>query len=292
MITAEFKTKIAQAVKENLNNYKNASKHAVALGISKSQYSKIFTSNNLDYSLEDAKWISIARKLNVQLREGMAWITVKTETYNYIYTQLNACQTRSISAILCDLAGIGKTHTAKQYVKENKNAVYIDCSQVKSKQKLIRKIAQEFGINYTGRYADVYDDLVFYIKQLKNPLIILDEAGDLDYPAFLELKALWNATEYACGWYMMGADGLREKMNRQKNLNKVGYTEIFDRYGNDYKKVSPEGKEALQEFYLKQIAQVSKANNSNLTPRQMYAKTKGSLRKVRIEIEKQRLING
>jgi len=23
----------------------------------------------------------------------------------------------------------------------------------------------------------------------------LDEAGDLDYPAFLELKELWNATE-------------------------------------------------------------------------------------------------
>ncbi len=216
MITAEFKTKIAQAVKENRQNYRSDSKHAVSLGINSAQYSRAFNKGEFDRVLDNAKWISIARKLNVQLREGMAWVTVKTETYNYIYTQLNACQTRSISAILCDLAGIGKTHTAKQYVKENRNAVYIDCSQVKSKQKLIRKIAQEFGITHTGRYADVYEDLVYYIKQLQTPLVILDEAGDLDYPAFLELKALWNATEYACGWYMMGADGLREKMNRQK----------------------------------------------------------------------------
>lgn len=292
MITTGFKAKIVEAVKDNRKNYQSDAKHAVALGINGSQYSRVFNKGEFARVLDDAKWINIARRLNVQLKATMPWRTVKTETYDYIYTQLSACQTRSISAILCDLAGIGKTHTAKQFVKENKNAVYIDCSQVKSKQKLIRKIAQEFGVKHTGRYADVYEDLVFYVKQLENPIIILDEAGDLDYPAFLELKALWNAAEYACGWYMMGADGLREKINRQKNLNKVGYTEIFDRYGNDYKKVSPEGKEALKEFYLKQIAQVSKANDSNLTPLQMYGRTKGSLRKVRIEIEKQRLTNG
>lgn len=292
MITTEFKQRIIEAVKTNRPNYNSDTKHAKALGTSASQYSRAFNKGELEKVLDDAKWINIARRLGVQLKEGSPWVTVRTETYDYIYTQLMACKTRSISAILCDLAGIGKTHTAKQFVKENKNAVYIDCSQVKSKQKLIRKIAQEFGITHTGRYAEVYDDLVFYLKQLEEPLIILDEAGDLDYPAFLELKALWNATEYACGWYMMGANGLREKINRQKNLNKVGYTEIFDKYGNDYKKVSPEGKEALKEFYLKQIAQVSKANDSNLTPLQMYGRTKGSLRKVRIEIEKQRLING
>lgn len=291
MITTEFKKRIVEAVKSNRQNYNSDTKHAKALGTSASQYSRAFNKGELDKVLDDAKWINIARRLGVQLKEGTPWVTVKTETYEYVYSQLEACQTRSISAILCDLAGIGKTHTAKQYVKENRNAVYIDCSQVKSKQKLIRKIAQEFGITHTGRYADVYEDLVFYVKQLEMPLVILDEAGDLDYPAFLELKALWNATEYACGWYMMGADGLREKINRQKNLNKVGYTEIFDRYGNDFKKVSPDGKEALEEFYLKQIAQVSKANQSNLTPKQMFAKTRGSLRKVRIEIEKQRLLS-
>ena len=41
---------------------------------------------------------------------------------------------------------------------------------------------------------------------------------------------------------------------------------------------------------MQQIALVSKANNSSVTPSQMYSKTLGSLRKVRIEIEKQHLI--
>lgn len=288
MLTNEVKTKIIAQMAINRANYTSDTKHAIVLGINSAQYNRI-KQGELTKVISEPKWISLARVLGVQLKENRPWETVKTETFNYITTQLESCQNRSISAIFCDIAGIGKTHTAKQYVENNTNAVYIDCSQVKSKQKLIRKIAREFGCDHTGRYADVYEDLVFYLQTIATPLIILDEAGDLDYSAFLELKALWNATEYLCGWYMMGADGLEEKINRQKNLKKVGYAELFDRYGNGYKKVTPNGKDALREFNMQQIALVSKANYSIVSPTEMYGKTFGSLRKVRVEIEKQQL---
>jgi len=283
------RTQIIQALKANRNNYTSDAKHARVLGINTAQYSRI-KSGELERVISDAKWITLARKLDVQLRDTVKWVTVETETFEYITAQLEACQSDSISRIFCDRSGIGKTHTAKNYVSRNANAVYIDCSQVKSKQKLIRKIAREFGVEYTGRYAEVYEDLVFYLNGLENPLIILDEAGDVDYAAFLELKAIWNATEYKCGWYMMGADGLKQKLTRQRDLKKVGYTEILDRYGNDYKKVSPEGKEAVKEFDLQQVAQISKANNSKISALKMYGKTLGSLRKVRTEIQKQQLL--
>lgn len=289
MVSNELKEKIVTEMLQNRENYTSDNKHARVLGINNAQYSRI-KKREFEGVLAQTKWISLARLLEVHLNGTPEWVTVRTETYDYIYSQLEACQNESISAIFCDMAGIGKTHTARHYVKTHEYAVYIDCSQVKSKQKLIRKIAREFGVVYTGRYADVYEDLVYYLNQVPNALIILDEAGDLDYPAFLELKALWNATEYACGWYMMGADGLKQKITRQKDLNKVGYTEIFDRYGNSYKKASPEGKEELKEFLLGQVAQVSKANRSTLSPIKMYARTMGSLRKVRDEIKKQRLL--
>lgn len=289
MISTKLKQKIVEQMLIARKNFRTDSKHAINLGINSAQYSRI-KKGDFEGVLSSAKWISLARLMNVQLKTRRKWTTVKTETFSYIYSQLEACQARSISAIFCDIAGIGKSHTGKVYAEKNKNAVYIDCSQVKSKQKLIRQIAREFGVTWTGRYTDVYADLVFYLQQIENPLIILDEAGDLDYSAFLELKALWNATEYMCGWYMMGADGLREKINRQKDLKKVGYTEIFDRYGNDYKKVTPDGKENLKEFLLKQVAQVAKANEAQKTALEMYAISKGSLRKVRNEIEKKYLV--
>ena len=129
--------------------------------------------------------------------------------------------------ILCDLPNIGKTFTARWYVNEHRNAVYVDCSQVKTKRAMVRKIANEFGLDGAGKYQDVYEDLVYYLRSMERPLVVLDEAGDLQYEAFLELKALWNATEMCCGWYMMGADGLAAKINRNVEGKKVGYAEIF-----------------------------------------------------------------
>ena len=143
--------------------------------------------------------------------------------------------------MLCDLSDIGKTYTAQHYAKTHKNAVYIDCSQVKSKTRLVRTIAKSFGVGSTGRLTDVYEDLVYYLKTLPNPLIILDEAGDLHY------EALWNATDGMCGWYMMGADGLKAKVQRAIDNKKVGYTEIFSRFGRIYGNVIPlEGEERMK----------------------------------------------
>ncbi|MCG8765598.1 ATP-binding protein [Tenacibaculum finnmarkense] len=286
MMKNSLKTIIIEAVRRDRELYKSDVKHARVLGISVSQYSRFVNKGELEGVLSDGALTSIARIVRVQLNENAPWVVVKTKTFNYITTQLETCQKKSICRIFCDYAGIGKTVAGKNYAENNKNAVYIDCSQVKSKQKLLRKIAREFGVVHTGRYADVYDDLVFLLRTAELPLIILDEAGDLDYTAFLELKALENATTHLCGWYMMGADGLEQKMTRQKDLKKVGFAEIFDRYGNAYKKVTPIGESDLKQFHINQIALVAKANGATITPLQMYAKTKGSLRAVRVEILK------
>ena len=206
MITDEQKKRILEAVAANRRNYPSDAKHAASLGIATSVYSSV-KNGQTDKALSEANWITIARRLGVSLRGGIEWKAARTATFDFISTQLEACQQSGLSAIMCDIPNIGKTFTARYYVKSHRNAVYVDCSQVKLK--LVRKIASEFGVDSKGRYSDVYDDLVFYLRSIETPLIVLDEAGDLQYEAFLELKALWNATERCCAWYMMGADGLK-----------------------------------------------------------------------------------
>ncbi len=197
------------------------------------------------------------------------------------------CQSGSLSGIMCDLPNIGKTFTARHYVATHPNAVYIDCSQVKTKLKLVRKIAGEFGVDSKGRYADVYEDLVYYLRSIENPLIILDEAGDLSYEAFLELKALWNATERCCAWYMMGADGLKEKINRSIECKKVGYTEMLSRYGDRYSKVTPDDGKERSRFLIEQARIVATINAPEGTdPGEIARKSGGGLRRVYTEIEK------
>jgi DNA transposition AAA+ family ATPase len=284
MITTEIKNRILETIKLRRPNFTSDSKMAVMLGINTAQFSRI-RNGELDNVLSEANWISIARKLDVQLGNKTEVVTAITPVFDFITKQLAACQYNSLCGLLCDLTDIGKTYAACIYVKGNKNAVYIDCSQVKTKQKLVRQIAKEFGLTNTGRYADVYDDVVFYIRSIPNPMVILDEAGDLDYAAFLELKALWNATEYTCGWYMMGADSLKAKIENNLNRRKVGYAEIFRRYGSRYQRISPAGKAEMDEFTRQQIAMVGKANGIT-DIQKLHARTGGSLTRVRTEIQK------
>lgn len=285
-ISKEIKEKVVEAMKERRPHYASDAKFAVALGISSSQYSRVMR-GDWERVLSDSNWISIARKLEVTLNALPEWKTAVTPVYEFVTGQLQFCQDNGSSRMLCDKSGIGKTHTARCYVRNHANAVYIDCSQAKSKQKLIRQIAREFGVGSVGTYNDVYADLVFYLRSLPRPLVILDEAGDLDYAAFLELKALWNATERCCGWYMMGANGLRDKIHRFIDNKKVGYEEIFSRYGSRYQRVTPGSDKETEEFMRLISALIAKANaGAGVNIQRLIAQCDNSPRRIYDELMK------
>lgn len=286
MITEDNKKKILEAIKAARRNYPSDAKHAASLGITTSVYSAL-KNGKTEEMLSEASWITIARKLQVSLRGEIEWKAAKTQTFDFIMAQLTFYQESNLSGILCDQPNIGKTFTAKYYVKSHRNAIYVDCSQVKTRQKMVRFIAKEFGVNSNGRYADVYEDLVYYIRSIEDPLIVLDEAGDLQYEAFLELKALWNATERCCAWYMMGADGLKEKINRSISCLKVGYAEMLSRYGNRFSKITPDDGKQREAFLNEQARVVAKVNAPEGTDISLVVrKSQGGLRRVYTEIEK------
>jgi DNA transposition AAA+ family ATPase len=282
-----YKEKIIKAIKVASERYDSNNKLARILDINPAQLSQIINGKT-DRILSDANWMSIARRLDVKLNEQSSWVTVKTSTFEYIYTALTSCQEFSVSGIICDQTDIGKTYTALVYAKENRNVAYIDCSQVRDKDRLIRCIAREFGLDSNGRYRDVYADLVFYLKNVVNKaLVILDEAGDLPYRDFLELKSIWNATPNVTGWFMMGADGLKAIIERRIESKKVGYAEIFSRYGNRFQKVVPSGKEQSKDFNARQIYSIGKANGVK-DLQKLYARCGGSLRRIYTEVQKQK----
>jgi len=287
MISNDIKTRIVLAISDNRRNYSSDAKHAVSLGISTSVYSEI-KKGKTDQKLSDANWMSIARRLGVNLGGEVEWKIVQTPTFKYLCAQLEKCRENSLSGMFCDIPNIGKTVAAKYHAGEHKNVVYVDCSQVKTKQRLLRFIAREFGLNPAGRYADVYDDLVFYLRSLDRPQVILDEVGDLVYEAFLEVKAAWNGTEGCCSWYLMGADGFKAKLERGVEFKTVGFAEIRSRCGDKYNSITPpEGKER-EAFLLGQATIIARANAPEGSDYGKIARESGgSLRRVYTAITKQ-----
>ena len=85
---------------------------------------------------------------------------------------------------------------------------------------------------------------------------------------------------------MMGADGLKAKIERARSAKKVGYAEIFSRFGSRYQKITPDGEDAFSDFTRRQVAMIAKANNADVDVKLIIAKVNGSLRRVKIELQK------
>lgn len=262
-LTNEFKQKVRLALIEARQNYGGSdADFSKSKGIKPSIYSRL-KNGEIERILSDTTWITLGRELQVKVFEDN-WKVARTTVYTEIEDNLNFCATLSKSMVLVDDCGIGKTFCTKHIIKKMKNTFYVDCSQAKSKQQFIRLLAKTVGIDNQGKYVDVKANLKYYVTTLEKPLIVLDEAGDLEYNAFLELKELWNGTDGACGWYMIGADGLRAKIQKGISNKKIGFAEIFSRFSDEFIKLVPNGKVDRTIFYTQLIGDVA---NANLTDR-------------------------
>ncbi len=125
------------------------------------------------------------------------------------------------------------------------------------------KLAQSIGVDGNGKLADIMENIKYSLRILESPIVILDEAGDVEYSVVLLMKELWNATENICGWYMIGADGLRQKFDSGIHSKKVGFRELFSRYSSRYSSLIPFEKVERREFYKKMITEVLNVNSSN-----------------------------
>ncbi len=259
-ITTEFKEKIIIAMQERRKLYDGSNgAFAKTLGISAAIFSRLNNGENTGL-LKATQWIMMAHALGVST-EDRKWNMARTEVFNVIEEEVQFCKAYSKARICVDDCGIGKTFSARYLSRTLKNCFYVDASQAKTKQSFIRLIAKTIGCESKGRYIEVKETLKFYLKSLTLPVIIVDEAGDLDYDAFLELKELWNATEHCCGWFMIGADGLRAKIERGITNKRVGYAEIFSRYSEKFTTIVPRERQERNAFYKKLITDVLSANN-------------------------------
>lgn len=262
-IPNEYKQQVVTALLDARKNYGGTDKNfAEKFKVNNAVFSQIKNGKSLDGLVRDSQWLQWGSMLDVAYRRRK-WQTVETEVLVKIREEAMFCKEYSKSRILVDDNSIGKTFTGKYLARTVENTFYVDCSQCKTQQVFIRTLAQAIGVESEGRFIDVKAALKQYLQILDKPLIILDEAGDLAYNAFLDLKELWNATEGMCGWYMMGADGLMAYIKRGIKNQRVGFREIFSRYGNKYGRITPTGNEDKTKFYKQLITQVVSANISN-----------------------------
>ena len=258
-LTNEYKLRVINALLEARKHFDGTdAQFSKKMGINSAIYSRL-AKGERERLLSDGQLLNIGREFDIMLTERK-WNMARTDVFNMIEEDILFCKQFSKSRMCVDDCGIGKTFSAKYLSRTLQNCFYIDASQAKTKQLFIRLLAKTVGVDSNGKYSDVKANFKYYIKMIPQPIIIIDEAGDLEYSAFLELKEFWNATEGACGWYLMGADGLRAKITMGIYHKKEGYKEMFSRYSETYTTLVPIDKNEKVNFYKKLITDVLSVN--------------------------------
>lgn len=267
-INTTFKQNVLTAIFSGRENFGGSdASYAKSLGINPSVYSRV-KNGETEQLISDAELLRLGMQLQVSPKADN-WKTVRTDVYNAIESNIKFCQRHSKATILIDICGIGKSYCARKVSASLKNGFYMDCAQAKTKMAFIRALAKTIGCDNQGRYIDVKARLKYHLNVLESPVIVLDDAGYLDYAAFLDIHELWNATEGNCGWFMIGDDSLQTKIDKGINNKRIGYAAIFSRFSEDFVNLVPFGLDDKKNYLRQLIGDVANANvnDKNAVPK-------------------------
>ncbi|MEO7212623.1 AAA family ATPase [Mucilaginibacter sp.] len=260
----DYKLKVVAALKEARKLYGGSdAAFAKQWDINSSVWSRV-KNGEIDKVISEDQWITMGQDLEVS-NAGFEFIKAETEVYEAISNDIKFCKEQGQAMIMVDDCGIGKTFTGKNCSKTLENCFYIDLSQCGQKDAFVRTLAKVIGVKYTDRLIKVVQRIKYALSVLNKPMVIIDEGGFVNKAIVQFLQELWNATANGiCGWYMMGAEGFRKVIERGIKNDVPGYREFFNRYGNKFMKVTPDGKADRVLFYEKLVKDVLSMNMKDM----------------------------
>jgi len=263
-ISKELKKKAVEALQEIRPKFSGSNNNfAKQWGFTGSVWSRM-RSGEVDGLIKDSLWLHICRELDVTTGKQKLK-PARTDVFQIIEEDVLFCKENAKSRMFVDEPEIGKTVALKYLAKTLPNCFYIDASQSKTQQLFVRALAKAIGLDNRGTYNDLKGYIKAYLKILPQPIVLIDEAGDLNENSFLDLKEYWNATEGCCAFYLAGAEGLLEKIKRCIEHKKVGFRELYSRFGSSYTSIVPTGKQEKKAFYMKLIDDVLTHNLEDKT---------------------------
>ena len=259
-LTEDYKVKVLAALTEARERYDGSvTNFAKKYGINKSVYSGL-KKGDTDKKISPGKWLELGRQLGVSLNERN-WNMARTDVFNMIEEDVLFCKEFSKSMMFVDECAIGKTYSARYLSRTLKNCFYIDATQCRQERTLIRAIAKAVGGEPEGTLEEIKESAKYILNILPHPIVIIDEAGALSYSSLLLLHEFWNGTQDCCGWYLMGADGLRTKLQKGKGTSKKqSYKELFSRFSSKYNHIVPDAPDDREAFFRNLIESVLAVN--------------------------------
>ena len=164
---------------------------------------------------------------------GLSLDVFPTENYQKIYSALAEAKLEHEYRIIDGGPGAGKTFACKEFVRQNPVGTYlITCAGDLSAKELMQEIARKVGSNPEGTKSQIRRGVEQKLaKEIdSSPLIIFDEAENLQDRVFDEIKAIHDTLEYRCGIVLVGANNFYKSLERKALKGKGCFPQIFSRF--------------------------------------------------------------
>lgn len=227
-------------------------------------------------NISDSMW----RKVQNNLRIDLNWKTAINDNLKEIYYYCDSAQKQSLAICIADNAGKGKSNGYKYYDRTNKSVIHLECKASWSKKTFVKNLLTVMGVAYVGTTEEMLEMFNEQIKKMHRPLLILDQADKLKDPQLDLFMEFYNDHEGHLGIILSGVKALEKRIDKGRQRKKVGFDEIYSRFGSKYIEISPVSHKDVQAIC---------AANGVEDPdqiRTIYETCGGDFRRVRREIQK------
>lgn len=277
-MTTNQKTQIAQEVGKMAGKL-SQKRIAIKAGVSAATINHMI---NGDWTLIKDEMF---RKVQVALKIDMDWVHADTENYNNLMTLLDATKNCALSIAISMKEGRSKSHTYKRFERDNENVIYVECKNYWSKKTYVQALLRAAGMQSEGTIGELIENFVDFMRTLKQPTIIIDQADKLKDPQLDLFMDLYNDLEGHCSFVLSGVLALKKRIMLGVQRDKVGYRELYSRVGRKFI--------SLPDPSLGDVQQVCKCNGVEDEDQivEIFNSSEGDMRRVRREIERSRLLN-
>lgn len=225
------------------------------------------------------------RKVQSNLRIDLNWNIAVTDNLKEVYHYCESAQKQGMAICISDNAGKGKSNGYKYYDRTYANVIHIECKRSWSKKRFVKELLIALGVNAFGTTEEMLDTFNEKIKSMYQPLLILDQADKLKDPQLDLFMEFYNDHEGHLGIILSGVKALEIRIDKGRQRNKIGFDEIYSRFGSKYISIDPVG--------AKDVAKICQANGVDDVNQiqTIYDTCGGDLRRVRREIQKTHIVN-
>ena len=181
--------------------------------------------------ISDEKWRSVAKQLGIDKDE---WVIIPTSTLTDLTAIYQDAAENALVMAVISKSSAGKTESAKHYIGKNKNVAIISCEDY-GKRVFMIEILAAIGVDARGLSSyEMSKLLVKHAMEIKELVLIFDEADKLNDKCICLFITLYNKLEGNCGIVLQATKRLRKKFEAGLRNIAPGYEEAYSRLGSNF----------------------------------------------------------